>query len=816
MNHIRYIIVLMLAHCCVSAQDSLQGRIYDKETKESLYGATIYISDLRVGTVTDTSGAYILRNLPHNKLLLEVKMLGYAALAITADPTQGHLDIYLSHTAGELQEVIVTGVSKATEINRSPVPIVVVNHDYLLSNASTNAIDALTKVPGVTAVTTGPNISKPYIRGLGFNRILTLYDGARQEGQQWGDEHGIEIDQFGVDRVEIIKGPASLSYGSDALAGVVNLIPTRPAPEGKLQGNITLDYGTNNRELGGSAMIKGTKQGIDWIARVSHKQATNYMDRNDGRVFGTAFSETDASGSVGIHRDWGYSHINFSLYDDLQEIPDGSRDSASRKFTRQISEADTLREIVSGHDLTSYKIEKIHQHVQHYRVNIDNSFRLGPKAGTLDINLGYQRSVRREFSHPVLSDIPGLYLILNSFTYDIKYHMPEMKLWNLTIGFNGMYQNNSVTSGTEFVIPSYIQIDFGPFAVVKRSFGKFDLEGGLRYDVRIFSNQQLYTSANPATGFDMPVYGSDTVGASKVFSNYHSTFQGLSGSIGATYNVNEKLALKLNFARGYRAPNIAEISANGVHPGTNIYQIGNPNFKSEFSLQPDFGISYSSRYVAFTADVFYNYIQNYIYNQKLITASGADSIIVAPNQTFQFQSAAAQLYGGEVSLDIHPVRSLHIENALSLVYSDFLGHSGHAVADSERYLPLIAPIHGISEVRYDFNIKKAQIVNAFVKVGVTYYAKQNRIYSAFGTETSTPGYALFNAGIGAGFADKKGKTIMSLYVLGSNLLNTVYQDHLSRLKYFEPYPNNPTGHSGIYNMGTNISIKVDFPLDFTI
>jgi iron complex outermembrane receptor protein len=155
---------------------------------------------------------------------------------------------------------------------------------------------------------------------------------------------------------------------------------------------------------------------------------------------------------------------------------------------RQISEADTLREIVSDHDLNSYKIEKIHQHVQHYRVNIDNSFRLGPKTGTIDINLGYQRSVRREFSHPLLSAIPGLYLILNSFNYDIKYHMPEMKLWNLTIGFNGMYQNNAVTSGTEFVIPSYTQVDFGPFAVVKRSFGKFDLEGGLRYDVRIFSD----------------------------------------------------------------------------------------------------------------------------------------------------------------------------------------------------------------------------------------------------------------------------------------------------------------------------------------
>ncbi len=818
MKYLKYInlLLLWLAYTILPAQNILHGKIYDKETKESLYGATIYISDLKVGTVTDTSGYYELKNLSKGKYLAEIKLIGYASQLLTVNiPEDQLLNIYLVQSAGELQEVIVTGESKATEASRSPIPIVVVNHDYLLSNVSTNAIDALTKIPGVTAVTTGPNVSKPFIRGLGYNRILTLYDGFRQEGQQWGDEHGIEVDQYGVDRVEILKGPASLSYGSDALAGVVNLIPTRPAPEGKLMGDITADYGSNNNQIGGSAMIKGTKDGIDWIARVSHKQAMDYQNKIDGRVFGTAFSETDASGSVGIHRNWGYSHVNFSLYDDLQEIPDGSRDSASRRFTRQISEIDTLRPIVSNADLNSYGIEKLHQHVQHYRVMASNNFQLGNNAGTLDVDLGYQRSVRREYSHPVLSDIPGLYLQLNTISYDVKYHMPEIKLWNFSIGFNGMYQANNVTSGTDFVIPSYSQIDFGPFAIVKRSFGKFDFEGGVRYDVRIFNSDQLYTKPNPATGFDMPVPATDTSGT-KVFSAHHSTFQGFTGSIGATYNLNSQLAIKFNFARGFRAPNISEISANGVHPGTNMYQIGNENFKPEFSWQPDFGLSYSTKYVVLGADVFYNYIQNYIYNQKLSGINGHDSVIVAGNQTFEFQQASAQLYGGELSLDIHPVKSLHIDNGLSLVYADFLSSKGKTVPDSTRYLPQIPPLHGTSEVRYDFKIKKAHLVNAFVKVGVTYYARQNRIYSAFGTETSTPAYALLNAGFGGGFTDKKGKTVLSIYVLGSNLLNTAYQDHLSRLKYFESYPNNPTGHSGIYNMGANISIKIIVPLEFNI
>ena len=101
-----------------------------------------------------------------------------------------------------------------------------------------------------------------------------------------------------------------------------------------------------------------------------------------------------------------------------------------------------------------------------------------------------------------------------------------------------------------------------------------------------------------------------------------------------------------------------------------------------------------------------------------------------------------------------------------------------------------------------------------MKVGVTYFAKQNKVLTAYGTETPTRGYALLNAGVGGGFTDKKGKTVLSLYVLGSNLLNTAYQDNMSRLKYFNP--NNAVGPSGIFNMGIDISIKVVVPLEFNI
>ena len=804
---------------------SLSGKITDQKSNHPLTGASVFIHDLNLGVVSDSSGNYRFKNIPSGNFLIEIKFEGYKSITrtIMVSGKMEHVNFVMEETAAEISEVVVTGSSKATQIRQNPVPIVSISHDYLLTNISTNAIDAIARIPGVHAVTTGPNVSKPFIRGLGYNRILTLYDGIRQEGQQWGDEHGIEVDQYAVNRVEVIKGPASLSYGSDALAGVVNLIPTQPAPEGKMVGDITYDYQTNNKMFGGSGMLSATKNGFEWLARISHKEATNYQNKVDGRVFATAFNETDANATIGLHRKWGYSRLSFVMFDDLQEIPDGSRDSATWKFTRQITEADTVRQIVSDADLNSYKIATLHQHVQHYRLFSSNNFILNNGSRIL-LNLGIQRSIRREFDHPEIpyQDVAGLFLQLNSLNYDIKYTLRDVSNWDITLGINGMYQENSVTHGTDFVIPSYHQFDIGPFATAKRSFGKLDISGGIRYDMRSFHNDQLYTVPNPVSGFSMPVSGADTVGAAKIFSNYDHTFTGASGSLGATYRLSEKVSLKANISRGFRAPNIAEISANGVHPGTNIYQIGNANFKSEFSLQEDIGLEFVSQYAVIEMNVFNNDINNYIYNQKLIGVNGKDSVIVTGNSTFKFEESRANLFGGEINIDIHPTRFLHFENSLSIVNALNKGAAGSGpVPDSEKYLPQIPPLHGSSELRFDFDSKAFHIRHGFVKMQMEYYSNQNRFYAAYATETRTPGYTLFNAGVGGNFVNRQHKTIFSLYIMANNIFDVTYWDHLSRLKYFygnylNPAPNDNPKEHGIYNMGRNISFKLDFPLDFTL
>lgn len=799
-----------------TGKTSLTGKITAKDDGRPLAGAVVMFPDLGTASVSKSDGTYTINDLPMIKALIKVSLTGYATITETIDlSTVAQKDFALEAKVTEMNEVVVTGTSKATELRRDPVPTTLIDSRYIALNASSNIIETLNKVPGVSTLTTGPNVSKPYIRGLGYNRVLTLFNGVRQEGQQWGDEHGIEVDQFLVDRVEVVKGPASLMYGSDALAGVVNLLPAHAAPIGTIGGSVLGNYQTNNKGIAGSVNIDGNSKGITYGARFSNKLASDYQNKYDGRVFGTKFNEKDLNAYIGVNRSWGYTRLNFSLYDALQEIPDGSRDSTSRKFTEQVSEEDTLRPIVSDAVLGSYDIYVLHQRVQHYRVFSTSNFILGKSR--LSTNFGFQQSIRREFNHPAYADIPGLYLILNTFSYDLKYYLPEMHGWETTVGLNGMVQKNDAGKGTEIVIPTYRDLDLGPFAHVKRSFGKVDLSGGLRYDVRTYESDSMFTKPNPATGFDMSTSANPGDSAVvKQFDYYKHTFSGVSASIGMAYNVNDRLTLKANVGRGYRAPNAAEISAKGVHPGTGFEQLGDANFVPEFNLQEDVGVFYGGTHISVSAELFNNNISNYIYNEKLVSVNGGDSLFGQNGEqfpVFKFRQTAARLYGGEFSIDIHPhpLDWLHFENAISFIFAENLGGNGATIGDSTRYLPLIPPLHTNSELRADLRKPLGAFANIFVKLGMQVYAAQDRFFAAYGTETRTPGYTLIDAGLGADVVNKKGTTLFSISILGTNLGDVAYQSNMNRLKYFDDYPVNGTGRSGIYNMGRNISLKLVVP-----
>lgn len=797
---------------------TLSGTITDKADGKPIFGASVSIPDLKNGTSTNAKGEYVLNHVPKGIYLVQVSYLGYSSVTQRVDFTKtSTLNIQLQVSAIESGEVVVTGVSKATEIKRNPIPMVAVGKTYLdQRSASGNVIDEIANLPGISAVTTGPNVSKPFIHGLGYNRVVTLQDGIRQEGQQWGDEHGIEVDQNSIDRIEVIKGPASLTYGSDAIGGVVNLISPTPVSEGKILGSVQGIYGTNQGLLNGSFRLYGNQNGLVWGTIISAKEGKNYQNQHDGRVYATGFKEKDARAMVGLNKSWGYSYLNASLYDDLQDIPNGSRDSVSRQFTKQITEADLFRPIVSPSELNTYAIPSLHQHVQLYRIYDNSNFIIGN--GNLIVNLGYQFSHRREYTHPEASDIPGLNLHLSTYTYDVKYNYTFANGYETTVGVNGQYQNNTIGGATAFPIPAYHQFDIGPFAIIKKSFGKLDLSGGIRYDSRSFTGQaayidtasgkfpELYTGSNPTT---TPNVISQFIALNKIFS-------GVSGSFGGSYNFSQAFLIKANIARGFRAPSIAELSANGPDPGSQIYHVGNSNFKPEFSVQEDIGAFLTLPGVSASVELFNNNIQNYIFQQQQLNPDGTPAVNPAfpLYSIFTYVQSKARINGGEVSLDIHPLPWLHFQNSLSLTYGQNLGNGGK-VPDSLKYLPFIPPLHTHSELRGTFSKGFSKFKNLYAFVGFDHYDAQNRFFSAYGTETYTAGYNLLSAGLGGDLVNQAGQSIVKLFIEGTNLANVNYQSNMSRLKYFDNAVTAPGVQRGIFNMGRNISFKVIVPFDLS-
>ncbi|WP_211297829.1 TonB-dependent receptor [Prolixibacter denitrificans] len=798
------IIVLLLPFIVTAApadaaKTSFTGKVTDAKTGESLPGVSIYFPDLMTGTVTDMNGNFKVDNLPASKVMVQVRFIGYKLIAENIDLSEVHeKNFAMNPSVTEINEVVVTGLSKAATQNRTPTPIEIVPKTKLLQNASSNIIDALAKEPGISQVTTGAGISKPVIRGLGFNRVVVVNDGIRQEGQQWGGEHGIEIDQYDVKRAEILKGPASLAYGSDAMAGVINLISEPQIPEDHLQGGVLTNYQTNNGLLGYSLHLGANQNGLLWNLRYSNKRAHDYKNKYDGYVYDSRFKEDALNGVIGLNKSWGYSHLILSYYHMVPGIVEGERDSLTGKFLKPVMVNGQPDETLATHsDFMSYKQGMPYQQIHHYKAILKNNFVTGK--GNLKTIFGFQQNNRQEYSDIANPEQYGLYLKLNTLNYDVRYLLPESNSMNISFGVNGMFQH-SMNKGTEYLVPDYHLFDAGVFVMARKNIDHLDLSGGLRFDRRSEHGESLYlNNAEEAVSSTAP-------GATERFPSFHSDFSGVSGSLGATYQFSESFYGKLNISRGFRAPNIAELGSNGVHEGTQKYEIGNPDLKPENSWQFDLATGLNTEHVSAELDLFSNRIHNFIFSRKLNGFASQDSIMDGV-PAFKYVSGDAHLYGGEVHVDIHPhpLDWLHFENSFSYVRGVQLNQP-----DSMKNLPLIPAPRFQSTLRADIFPKGKTLRNGYIEFGLEHDFTQNKFYSAFGTETRTPAYTLLHAGIGTDIYWNNKKRF-SLWLQADNLADVAYQSHLSRLKYTGI--NYATGREGVYNMGRNFSFKLQIPID---
>ncbi len=761
---------------------SLNGVVADAVTGKPLSSVNISIHELKLSATTNAAGAFSFKQLPVGNFTIEVSHVGYKPFIGTLNingPVNKNFQLAESVVEGE--NITVTGVSSATQLSSVPAHISVVTKKDLERSAGTTILDAVAKQPGVTIVTTGPAIAKPFIRGLGYNRVVTINDGMRQEGQQWGDEHGLEVDEYSAQRVEILRGPASLMYGSDAIGGVVNILTNTPVPNNSVRANISGSVNANNRMWGQYANVAGNINGFNWNAYGSFKNAGDYKNKFDGNVLNSRFNEKNFGGYVGLNKRWGYSHLLFSNFNQHLGMVEGERDANGNFILDGYTINDELK--------NSRKPLVPNQSVNHTKIALDNSLSFN-NGGRLTALIGFQQNQRKEFGEPDNPGEPEAFFDLKTVNYSAAYHLPVNENWKTSFGMNGMAQNN-LNKGEEAIIPDFSLFDWGMYGYASRIFNKLTLSGGLRYDIRTMNINEMME------------------GSELKFEAMEKKFSNISASLGVSHEVSDHVSLKANISRGFRSPNASELSANGVHEGTNRYELGNAHLKSETSFSMDGGVQLTTEHVDLNVSLFHNSINNFIYQQKIASFSGGDSLI-DHNTVYKFEQQNANLAGVEAGIDIHPhpLDWLHFENTFSFVRGKFSNP-----VDGSANLPLIAPARLLTELRAEFHNQFHTFKNLFLKLEMDNVAAQNNFFAGYNTETETKGYTLFNAGIGTDININEKKWATLILAL-NNITDKSYQSHLSRLKYLDENP--ATDRVGVFNMGRNFNARLIIPFEWQV
>jgi len=720
----------------IQAQNSVSGTVTDN-TKQPVIGASVYIPELHKGTTTDANGKYSFKNLPNGTLKLSFEYVGYKSqnLEIPKLQKENTLNVQLETSTFQMDEVIVsTGFNKIQSQNVMKVEHATMRD--LEKKGTSTLIEGLATIPGVSQVATGTSIGKPVIRGLSGNRVLVYSQGVRIENQQFGDEHGLGLNGAGVESVEVIKGPASLLYGSDAIGGVLYFNPEKFAEAHTFKADFNQKLFSNTLGSNSSLGIKTSTENWKFLARGSYNTHSDYQISGGDRVTNSRYNETDFKTGIG------YSNAAFStvLRYNFNKLDLGIPEEG---IAEQSKSKNTIfpRQGVDNHLLSWNSV-----------IYLKNS--------KLDVDLGYIANDRSEFED---SNEASLRMKLKTFNYDAKYHLPKMGNFESIVGIQGMHQTNT-NFGEEYLIPDATTNDFGIFGTTNYEWGKNVLQGGLRYD-----NRNVTTIAH------------GTPGEEGSFEAIDRSFDSFNASLGYKTNLTDNLTMRLNVASGFRAPNLAELSSNGVHEGTYRYEIGNADLKTEQNLQTDLNLEYGNSHFEFFINGFYNHINNYIY----VSPTGEQ---LEDNDVFQYVQSNAKLYGGEIGLHLHPhpLDWLHYETSFEMVTGK---------KQNEDYLPFIPANSWNNSIRTEFKIKN-WLEEGFASFNVNTTFNQNNVS---GFETASKGYTLINLGLGGKV--KWGKMAFDVNLNANNLFDKKYIAHLSRLKT-----------DGIPNIGRNIVLGVNFNL----
>jgi len=718
------ILLFLPGYFQVLGQHTLSGSVSDFQSGRAIADVSVFFPELFKGTTTAEDGIFHISGISHGPVLIQVSHVGYetyfSRVLVNGDSS---LNIVLTPSRTQMREVVITG-TQIQSPDETSFNVVQMNHQQMIARGALSITDAIAQLPGVSQLTTGTGISKPVIRGLYGNRIQVNVNGIRFDNQQWQDEHGLGLSDMGVDRVEVIRGPASVLNGSDAMGGVVNIIEEKPAPidTKERDANVRLYSNTYGLSLNAGARKSGKNR---WRKlRVGMDNHADYSDGNNDRVLNSRFA------SYNLKAGWGIDKRN-SVH---------------------------VFNIMASHSLFGFVFDSLSRKAEDGRLSrkFDGPHHIASFVQASSENTYYKARRKIKFNAGLISNLRledeggggiSLAMLLNSLNALVQCTGQVGTAGEWTYGSSAFLQSNT-NFGGRIIIPDAINVEGSLFSLYKHHGARWLWEAGLRYDAKFietFATETLNVPGNDSPGEEI-----------LPFSQFYNAANLM---LGATYHFTPALSTRFNASTGYRPGNLAELSSNGLHEGTLRWEIGLPSAVLEQNLNVEGALTYASKIVRASISYYRNRFWNFFY----LAPTGEEFYGF---QVYRYQQSDATLQGGEVSLDWQPGGGLF---ALNTAYSLIA-----AKKDNGDYLPFIPANKLMTELRFYLK-SHGNLANPMFKAGADYVFDQHRP-SEF--ETPTDGYLLINAGFSGGWK----KTGFSL--ICTNLLNNNYYDHLSRFKYY--------------------------------
>ena len=783
---------------CFGQYVKLQGTVANKKGKP-LTDVAVAIKDINQLVFTNNEGFFSFDSISKGMHILLINLYEkevFSLEMVLNEDTILSNPIILKDSTLQLEEVVITG----KQLIGNPVeslPIIEINADDIRKEVGGSLIQTLEKLPGIKSIGIGSSNSKPLIRGLGFNQVAVIENGIKHEGQEWGADHGLEIDQYAVDKLEILKGPVSFLYGSDALGGIINIKSNTAPPKHTLVGNIDLVGKSNNLLFGGSFNLYGRSD--KWFFNLR----STYLDYADYRV------PTDTvyiySYAVNLHKhfvrntagkEWNNSlHFGY-ISNKVKSIFSVSNNLNKSGFFANAHGIAPISVDQTIYDASNRDILLPYQQVNHFKITNQTSVHL--KNHYLNFEMGYQNNLRTEHSKyvahgympPVFpdwlktpSDLEREYN-KNVFSFNTSDRI-SIKKHQLNYGINTEYQQNKI-GGWGFLIPAYTKYSLGAFFFDKYHVNdNITILGALRYDwgfTHILSYYDWFESDGNTNG---------NIHKEKLqkASDFSKNFNNVSWSAGMIYAKNN-WTVNLNIGKSFRMPIAKELAANGINYHYFRYEKGNNNLSPEQSYQLDLGFNIQKEKWNINLTPFVNYFSNYIF---LNPTSDYDTYYGAGNQIFEYTQAKVFRTGFELQTAYKPVKQLKIETGMEYLYSIQL-------SGAKRYypLPFSPPASCIISVAYEPNLWEKHLTKTFIKMDVKITTAQNRIVPP---EKKTLGYNVWGLSVGTSVKTKKDAIDFSLSIY--NLFNQKYLNHTSFYRLIE-----------LPEQGRNfvLSIKVPFNL----